>query len=216
MIAILPPSLVADDVGAAILHNNGGVLLNGSAAPETATIFPGDTVQIQSNSAARIDVAGATLDIKSETVVVFESDEIRLDHGSLSVNTSRAFRVRVGCLTVTPVNADWTRYDVTDTNGKVNVAALKSDVYIDSRSANPQRAKQSALSGRVTVKEGEQKSREEKCAAADFKSEIAARGAILNSPYVQWPAAIGITGGTICLILCHGDDPISPTSPSGH
>ncbi len=212
MIAILPASVIADDTGAAILHNNGGVLINGSNAPETATIFPGDTIQVQNKSAARIEVTGSTIDLNSETVVQFESDEIHLDHGSVSVNTSRAFKVRVGCLIMTPVNMDWTRYDVTDTDSKVKVAALKSDVYIDARSANPQQAKRSTLSGRVIVREGEQKSREEKCGGADFKDEIAARGAILNSPYVQWPA-IGVIGGITCWALCRGDDPISPSGP---
>jgi hypothetical protein len=213
IIAILSACMIADDAGAAILHNNGGVLLNGSTAPETATIFPGDTIQIQNKSAARIEVTGSTIDLNSETVVQFESDEIHLDHGSVSVNTSRAFKVRVGCVTVTPVNMDWTRYVVTDTDSKVKVDALKNDVYIDAHSANPQQVKKSALSRRVIVREGEQKSREEKCgSAADFKDEIAARGAILNSPYVQWPA-IGVIGGITCWALCRSDDPISPSGP---
>jgi hypothetical protein len=48
----------------------------------------------------------------------------------------------------------------------VTVSALKSDVYLDARSNNPKDAKQAAQSGRVVVREGEQKSREEKCGAA--------------------------------------------------
>jgi hypothetical protein len=64
------------------------------------------------------------------------------------------------------------------------------------------------------VREGEQKSREEKCAAADVKSAIAAKGAILNSPWVQWPAIGAIAGGTACLLfVCVNDDPISPSKP---
>lgn len=212
MIAILPASLLADDVGAAILHSNGGVLLNGSTAPDTATIFPGDTIQTQSKSVARIDVTGSTIDLNADTVVQFDSDEIHLDHGDVSVNTSRGFKVLVGCLTVVPVNQDWTRYQVIDTDSKVNVSALKNDVNIDSRSGNSQWMKKSAASGRVTVREGEQKSREEKCGAIDYKSGIAARGAILNSPYVQYPA-LGVVGGIICLALCRGDDPMSPSHP---
>ena len=100
----------------------------------------------------------------------FEGTELVLDHGSLSVNTSRGLRVRVGCLIVTPVNnAEWTHYDVADVDGKVTVSALKNDVNIDVRSRTPQQAKQAAHSNQVTVREGEQKSREEKCGAADMK-----------------------------------------------
>jgi hypothetical protein len=212
MTAVLPASLLADDTGAAILRSNGEVLLNGNPAPATATLFPGDTVRIQPKSAARIEVSGSTVDISSETVLQFESDEIDLDHGSVSVNTSRAFKVRAGCLTVIPVNVDWTKYDVTDTNGKVTVAATKNDVNIDSRGGNA-RAIKTGNSGRVTVREGEQKSREEKCGAADFKESIAANGAYLNSPFVKI-AAGAIVAGTLCLVLCFNDDPISPSKPS--
>jgi hypothetical protein len=214
MIAVIfPASLIADDAGAAILRSNGDALLNGNPAPATAAIFPGDTVRIPPKSAARIEVSGSTVDISAETILQFESDEVRLDHGTVSVNTSRGFRVRVGCLTVTPVNKeDWSHYDVTDTNGKVNVSALKSDENIDSRGGEA-RAVKTGNSGRVTVREGEQKSREEKCGGADIKDGIAANGPILNSPYVM-PAAWIIGAGTICLLFCFNSNPLSPSSPS--
>jgi hypothetical protein len=213
MIAILPASLVADDAGAAILRSNGNVLVKGNPAPATAAIFSGDTVQVQANSTARIEISGTVVDINADTLIEFDGDEIRLDHGSLSVNTSRAFKVRVGCLIVTPVNVDWTRYDVVDTNSKVNVSALKSDVNIDSRGGNA-RAIHTGNSGRVTVKEGKQKSREEKCGGGYLKDSIAADGAYLNSPYVKIAAGL-IAGGTACLIFCFDTEPISPSKPSG-
>jgi len=214
LIAISPASLAADDNGAAILQSNGGVLLNGSPAPASAALFPRDTVETQPTAVARIELTGSAVDITPETLFEFEGDEIVLEHGRVSVNTSRAFKVRVGCLTVTPVNQTWTRYDVTDVDGKVSVAALKSDVNIDSRSANPQQAKRSALAGRVSVREGEQKSREEKCGAANLKSaSVAAQNGILNSPYTVG-AALGLAGGLTCWALCHGDDPISPSNPA--
>ena len=213
LIAILPASLSAQDAGAAILRNDGGVLVNGNPAPPMATLFPGDTVQVQAKSTARVEVSGSTIDINSETVLQFQSDEIHLDHGSVTVNTSRAFKVRVGCLTVTPVNADWTKYDITDTDGKVTVDAVKSDVNIDARGGNLRAAK-TGNSGRVTVREGEQKSREEKCGGADVKGSIAADGALLNSIYVRVPAIVAIGAGTLCVIFCFSDDPISPMQPS--
>jgi ferric-dicitrate binding protein FerR (iron transport regulator) len=129
--AILPASLAADDNGIAMLRGNGGVLLNRSAAPASAALFPGDTVETQPKAAARIELTGSAVDLNAETIVEFESGEIVLDHGSLSVNTSRSLRVRVGCLSVTPVNPAWTQFEVTDLDGRVTVSALKSDVNID-------------------------------------------------------------------------------------
>lgn len=213
MIVILPVSLLADDT-AAMLRSNGGVLVNRSPAAASVALFRDDLVETPKDVVARIEVSGSTADISPETMIQFEGDELVLDHGTVSVNTSRALRVRVGCITVAPVNTDWTHYDVTDVNGKVTVSALKSDVYIDAHSGKEQEAKEPSRSNRTIVREGEQKSREEKCGAAPFKESgrVAARGAIMNSPYVKW-TAVGVIGGIACLGLCHDDDPVSPTKP---
>jgi len=211
---ILPGSLLADDTAAAMLRSNGGALVNKNPAPASTALFLHDLIETQKNVVARIEATGSTADISPETMVEFDGDELALDHGSVSVNTSRVLRVRIGCVTVTPVNADWTHYDVTDVNSKVIVSALKSDVYIDSRSKNPQQAKQPTHSDRVLVREGEQKSREEKCGAPAIKEsdQLAGKGAIMNSPWVIG-AGVVIVSVIACFGLCHDDDPISPSKP---
>ena len=84
----------------------------------------------------------------------FEGDELVLDHGTLSVNTTRGMRVRIGCLTITPVDdGNWTHYDVADVNGKVTVSALKLDVYIDEHTKKTQQPKPSASKSRDRVRE---------------------------------------------------------------
>ncbi len=213
MIMILPVSLFADDTGAAILRSNPGVLLNKNPAPASSALFPSDFVETPQKAVARIEATGSSADINPETMVRFEGDELYLEHGSLSVNTSRGLRVRVGCLTITPVNNDWTHYDVKDVEGKVEVSALKSDVYLESRSSKAQQANQSDQ-GRSIVREGEQKSRDEKCGAAapETSGAIAGKGAIMNSPFVKWPA-VGIVGFLLCWGVCRSDDPISPAHP---
>jgi hypothetical protein len=216
MIAILPVSLYGQDNASAMLRSNGvGVSVNKASVPSSIALFPKDLVETQKQSVARIEVTGSSADISPETIVQFDGDELVLEHGTLSVNTSRGLRVRVGCLTVTPVDeAAWTHYDVTDLDGKVAVSALKLDVYINSRSRNPQQAKQPSHSTRVIVREGERKSREEKCGAGylDNPSGIAAKGAILNSPWAVGTGAIGVAV-LMCFGLCHDDDPMSPTKP---
>jgi hypothetical protein len=215
MVVILPVSLLAQDTAAAMLRSNGtGVLLNKNPAPASTALFSDDLIETPKTAVARIEASGSSADLNPETVVQFEGDELVLEHGSLSVNTSRGLRVRVGCLTVTPVNdAQWTHYDVADVDGKVTVAALKNDVYINARSNNPQQARQSSRSSRVTVREGEQKSREEKCGAAyTQRGGLAATGAIMNSPYVQWPA-VGVIAGITCWAICSSDNPVSPSAP---
>jgi len=216
MVAILPVSLLADDAAAAMLRSNGvGVLVNKNPAPASTALFLDDLIETQENSVARIEAGGSTADINPETMVQFNGDELVLEHGSLSVNTFHGLKVLVGCLIVRPVNnAEWTHYEVADLDGKVTVSALKNDVNIDSRSSNPQQAKQGGGSSGVTVREGEQTSRGEKCGALDNKASgsVAGKGAIMNSP---WAKGVGVVtiGGLMCWALCQGGNPLSPSYP---
>lgn len=210
-------SLPAQDGAAAILRSNGSVLLNKNPAPNPSALYRDDLIETQKAAGARIEASGSAADLNPETMLQFEVDELVLDHGSLSVNTSRGLRVRIGCVTVTPVNvADWTHYEVTDVDGKISVSASKSDVYIDSRTSNRQQAGTRTRSDRVIVHEGEQKSRGEKCAAGDLKEgRVAGQGAIMNSTWTRSAAGIGI-GVLTCWALCRSDNPLSPSDPSKH
>ena len=217
MMVVLPVSLLAQDNAAAILRSNGiGVIVNGNPALPSVALFPDDFIETQKTAVARIEVSGSTADLSAETVVQFDVDELVLDHGALSVNTSRGMRVRVGCVTITPVNnTEWTQYDVLDRDGKVTVSALKNDVYIDVRSRNEQQAGPSSHSNRDIVREGERKSRDEKCGGAYMPASAAPPGvgAILSSPWAIG-AAVGGVGVIVCLgLLCRNDDPVSPTKP---
>lgn len=214
LIIFLPASLLGQENAGAMLRTNGaGVLVNKNAVPDTTALYRNDLVETPKQGSARIESTGSSADINPESMVVFHGDELVLDHGSLSVNTNRGLRVRVGCLTVTPVNpADWTHYEVLDTDGKVTVSARKSDVYIDAKSRNLQQAKQDAKSDRSIVRETEQKTREEHCAAADPRQMTGTTKAILNS---AWAVSAGgaVVGAGIIWVLRKNDDPISPATP---
>jgi hypothetical protein len=215
MVVVLPVSLFAQESAGAMLHSSGtAVLVNKATVAASIAIFPNDLIETQKDAVARIEATGSTADINPETMVQFESDELVLDHGSVSVNTTRGLRVRVGCLTVTPVNpSDWTQYDVVDVDGKVTVHALKSDVYIDGRSKNPQDLKKPLRSTRDLVRETEQKSREEKCGGAYLKPDrIPGIDGIMNSPVAIWIGG-AMVAAVACLGLCRDDDPVSPYKP---
>jgi hypothetical protein len=199
-----------------MLRSDGvGVFLNNNSALPSTALFRDDLIRTEKNAAARIESTGSTADVGPETIVQFEGDELVLDHGSLMVNTTRGLKVRVGCLTVTPVDgANWTHYEVADVNGKVTVSAMKSDVYIDERSKDRKDLKQSARSNRSLVREGEQKSREDKCGGVYMNPSDApaGEGAILNSLWARASGAVAV-GVLTCWALCRGDDPISPKAP---
>lgn len=199
--------------GAILRTSSDGVVVNDKPAADSTALYRNDLIRTAKNSAARIESTGSTVDVSPETIVQFDGDELVLDHGTLSVNTTVGLKVRVGCVTVTPVNAEnWTHYDVSDLDGKVTTSALKSDVYLDERSRNPKEMKEPGRSGRAIVREGEQKSRDDKCGGGYLSQPVAARGPILSSPWAKLAGASGI-GVLTCFALCKGDDPISPHKP---
>ena len=209
---VLPASLIAQATGGAMLHSDGGVWLNGNPAPNSSAIFPHDVVQTQKENKAKIDADGSTATVQPDTIVQFEGEQLVLDHGSLQVNTSRSMSVRVNCMTVIPLTQDWTRYDVIDVDGKMQVIARENDVRIHYQGVAARRSKTSGFSD-VTVRQGEQATREERCGAAAKPAEVVnAKGAILNS---VWAKGAGLTaiGILTCWALCRGDDPISPYIP---
>ena len=215
MSVILPVSLFAQENAAAMLRSSGtGVLVNKNSSPESIALFPDDLIETPKSVVARLEITGSAADIGPETMVQFEGDELALDHGNVSVNTTRGLRVRVGCLTVTPVNlSERTQYDVSDLDGRVTVNAAKNDVYIDDRSKKPQEAKNPSRSSRDLVREGEQKSREEKCGGAYLRGDSRpALGPWMNSMWAKILAG-GVAGAIACLGLCHDDDPASPAKP---
>jgi len=212
MIVIVPTPLFAQDTGRALLYSNGGTWLNGNPAPDTSAIFPDNLIQTQKEHSAKIDAEGSTAMVQPETVVQFEGDELVLDHGTLQLNTARQMRVRVNCITVVPVSAERTQYDVTDVDGKVKIVAYKNDVKIHFSGAAARKSKPAGSSD-VIVREGEQATRDEHCGPPIKTTEgLDAKGAILNSP---WAIGTGIVAAGViaCLGLCHSDDPVSPYKP---
>lgn len=217
MSGILPLSAFADDLASAVLRSNGkGIFVNGGPAVPSAAIFADDFIETQQQAIARIEATGSSINLDPETALKFQDQELILDHGSLSVFTGRGLRVRVGCVTITPVNPSIeTTYEAVDRDGKVTVHASKSDVYIDVKSKNPKETKNPSHSTRDLVREGEQKSRDEKCAAPAISGhQTSAVDGLLNSPWVVGASAAAI-GGVIVWVLCQDDDPISPSAPSG-
>jgi hypothetical protein len=210
MIVILPTLLMAQDSAQAILHNDGGVLVNGIPASNSSAIFLHDLVQTQQGNGAKIDADGSTVTVQPDTIVRFEGDELDLDHGGLQLNTSRGMRVHVNCMTVIPLTQEWTRYDVVEVDGKMMVAAHQNDVKIHYQPAATRRSKHAGFSD-VTVHQGEQATREEGCGTPAKPAGVAA-AALLDNPWVIGAGSVAI-GTLTCWALCRGDEPVSPSKP---
>jgi hypothetical protein len=209
MILILPQSLLAIDTGSAILHAQGGVWVNGTEVPDSTAIFSGDLLETKPGFVANLTADGSTVLIQPESIVKFQGDVLVLDHGSVSVGTSKAMRVQVNCLMVVPVDTQWTQYDVTDVTGKVLVSAHKSDVKINREGGLTKLSKEPQTASGAIVHEGEQSAREESVVCGAPPGPATA-GNALNP---KWIAAAG-GGGILILLLLHGGPSKPPISSS--
>src|SRR5438270_285062 len=130
LIVALPVTLSAQ-APSAILHAQGGVWVNGYEARDSSAIFEGDLLETKPEFAATLTLEGTSVLIQAQSVAKFQGDVLVLNHGSVAVETFKSFKVRVNCLTVFPVVNELTKYEVTDVNRKVRVAASKLDLNVN-------------------------------------------------------------------------------------
>lgn len=207
MVVIFPAALFAADQPAAMLYSHGTALLNGGSIARSSAIFSGDLVQTNADSAANINAAGSIVLVLNDSLVKYQGNAVELEHGSVTISTSRLLATRAGDVTVSPAASVWTEFEVRDVDGTVQIAARKGDLTI------------SDDTGTTTLAQGQQTARDDSQSQEDNKKKKkkraggaipAAHGGILDSPWV-----IGIGGGAIvgatAWVLIRGDEPASPS-----
>src|SRR5580700_6820099 len=131
LLLVVPGSLMAADSGAAMLYADGAAWLNGSHVPNSSAIFSGDLVQTRSDSAANIHAPGSSVTILGDSLVEFEGASLKVEHGGVSVSTSKGLATTAGAVSVAPASiASWTEFNVIDTDGTVRIAARKGDLSV--------------------------------------------------------------------------------------
>jgi hypothetical protein len=209
LLLIVPASLLAADSGAAMLYASGAAWVNGSHVPNSSAIFAGDLVQTRSDSAANIHAAGSSITVLGDSLVKFQGASLSLEHGGVSVATSKSLSAVAGDVRVAPASAGWTEFNVSDTDGTVRIVASKGDLTVTDEN------------GSVTLPQGQTTTRDEQSPQNDKKKKDkkqaagaapAAGGGVLDSPI-----AIGIGGaaivGVTAWVLLQSSNPVSPTTP---
>jgi hypothetical protein len=209
MVVIVPAALFAADSGLAMVYSNGTTQLNGFGLPKSSAIFPGDLVQTTAGSVAKINASGSSLIVLSDSLVQFEGNAVKLEHGGVAVSTSKAMATRAGGVTVTPTASVWTQFDVTDVDGQVQIKAQKGDLTVQDDA------------GTTTLAQGQQTTREESEPQQNNKNKKKRRagGAVPGAAggALDSPIAIGIGFGAVAglttWVLVKGDEPVSPVKP---
>src|ERR1700694_35772 len=208
LVVILPVACFAARRPAAMLYSHGTALLNGHSIARSAAIFFGDLVQTNADSAANINAAGSIVLVLNDSLVQYQNDAVKLEHGGISVSTSKSLATRAGDITVSPAASVWTEFEVRDVDGKVHIAARKGDLTIHDES------------GTTTLAQGEQTTREDSDSEKDKKKKrrkaaaaapAAAEGGVFNSPIAVAIGGAVILGGAVWVLAQGGENPASPT-----
>lgn len=209
MAVIFPAALFAAEPNpGAMLYARGETMLNGSSVPRSSALFSGDLVETRADSVANISATGSTVLVLNDSLIQYEGNTVKLEHGGVTISTSKSLATRVGTLNVSPAAGVLTEFEVRDVDGTVRIAARKGDLSI------------SDDSGTTLLAQGQETTRDEPEAQKDKKRKRrvvpgavpSAAGGMLDSPW-----AIGIGGGAIigvtAWVLTKGDEPASPAKP---
>jgi hypothetical protein len=202
LVALTPASLLAADAdpGGAMIYGRGKepVLLNGKPLPRSSAVFPGDLIQTPPESVATLDAPGSGIVLYPDTKVKFEQNSVSLQHGSLSVGTSKRMVATALDVTATPTADAWTEFEVADINGSIRVIASNGSVEV------------TCAKGNFSLSEGDEMTRDVAGNCSKKKRKPAAiipgSSSTLSSPWVII-GALGTTGGVLCLLLCDNPQP---------
>ena len=75
--------------------------------------------------------------VLNESLVQYEGSTIKLEHGGVTISTSKLLATRAGDVKVSPVASVWTEFEVRDVDGKVQIAARKGDLTISDNTGPP-------------------------------------------------------------------------------
>jgi hypothetical protein len=208
----------------AILNANGtATLVNGSRAQRSSALFAGDKVETAKDSVANINVLGSSVLVMPNSAVRFQGDSVAIDHGKISIVTSKGMVARTGDLTIAPAPEKASRFDVSEDNGRVLIAARKGNLTINGGkgTSSLQEGQQTTVDNSQDQNQpNNQKNRKRKTGGA---VPAAAGGASVSGKTIETGALIaaGATGtaAAVLAIVTTGTPnncSVSPVSPAGN
>jgi hypothetical protein len=213
LLFLFPSSIFAADTDAAMLYTHGAAWVNGVHVPRfSSAIFSGDLVQTRSDTVADINEPGSTITLQADSLVEFQPSSLHIEHGGVTIATSKEVASVAGDVNVKPVSSAWTEFNVVDVDGTVRIAARKGTL--------------SVTYGKevFTLAQGQETTRDETAPDSnnnDSKNSKkkngagtapGASGGWLNSPVAVGVGAAAVVGVTTW-VLIQSNSPASPSAP---
>ena len=210
---LFPSSIFAADTNAAMLYTHGAAWVNGVHVPRfSSAIFSGDLVQTRSDTVADINEPGSTITVLADSLVEFQPSSLHVEHGGVTVSTSREVGTVAGDVNVKPASSAWTEFNVVDIDGTVKIAARKGSLSIAYGKET------------FTLAQGQETTRDETAPDSNNDSKKSkkkdaagtapgASGGWLNSPIAVGVGAAAVLGVTTW-VLVQSNQPASPSKPN--
>ncbi len=182
--------------------------LSSNSALRSSALFVGDTVSTRSDSVASINAQGSMILVLADSSVRFEGNSVNMNRGGVVVTTTQAMAVRAGKLTIAPVEERSARFEVSDSDGVIQLAAREGSLAINDGAST------------TILQEGQETTRQD---SDQSGGHTTTKGATPggNGFHLSKKTALFIFGGaaaagtTAALLLTtgNGSHPVSPATP---
>ena len=154
-----------------------------------------------------ISATGSSVLLLNESLVQYEGTTPKLEHGGVTVSTSKLLTTRAGNVVISPVSNVWTEFEERDVDDRVQTEARKGNLTIRDNT------------GFTTLAEGQKTTRDDSQSQSNKKRSVApganylASGSGIQLPPSQSASPGGVAvGGSFWVVFGH-DDPLSPVEP---
>jgi len=218
LLFLVPSSLFGADSNAAMLYIKGTAWVNGTNVPRASSaIFSGDLLQTRSDTIANINTSGSSITVQNDSLVQYEGSLLKVEHGGVTISTSKGMGTSAGGVKITPVASAWTEFNVTDVDGLVRIAARKGDLTITDGNETVVLAQGQETTRQETSDDSNNKDQDGKDKKKKDKRRVpgaapAAGGGILNTPVAVGVGAAAI-GGVTAWVLIESNKAASPSAP---
>lgn len=204
---LLAPTFLVAANSAMLTVNDSDSTSSTNKVLRSSALFVGDTVATRPNSVASINAEGSMVLVLADSSVRFEGNSVNMGHGGVVVTTSQAMAVRAGKLTIAPVAQRAAKFEVSASDGVVQIAAREGALAIDDGSST------------TILQQGQETTRQDSDQSAgpreDKGAPPAGSGFHLSrkTAIIFGGAAAAGTTAAILLTTGNGSHPVSPAIP---
>jgi ethanolamine utilization protein EutQ (cupin superfamily) len=205
LIVICPSAILMAERPGAMLRASGIVSVNGSATPQSMSVFTGDRINTAEGAAVSITRSGLSLVVDPNSSVQYQDDGFAILKGTVRVRTSKGVTAHAGPVSVGP-KGDSALFDVSS-DGKTALVTSREGTLILTDGVE-MASLDSGYTAKISLDLSESQDQSPKPAAKSKGDKNNKKGFII---WILVAAAAG--AGITCAVTCGGGGGPTPVSP---